>query len=267
MTKQTTRRLRVMFQEIDLSEGSFVVGRSPSCDLALDDPLVSRRHACIRVEAEATTIADLGSRNGTLLNGEPLFDDHPLRNRDRIGIGNHEILFVEERRGAGRCAAPMADAERRHPLGGPDAARADDTITLQMGGAPPGVVTLYIDKAMQARKFDRAARLLEGKLEDYEVKAARGVHDVAMLAEIAPFNARLAAELRDGARLSWVVSAYARARAVMSEATLAQLLEAADGWYNVSRDLEGYLSALEGGGPGARPPEPLLRRMREIARS
>jgi hypothetical protein len=266
VSKQITRRLRVLFQEIDLGDGSFVIGRSPSCDLPLEDPLVSRRHAIIQVMKDAVTISDLGSRNGTLINGEPLFDNYPLHNRDRIGIGNHELLFIEERRGAARPPSGV-EPEARQLHGGIVDARVDDTITLQMGGAPPGMVTSYIDKAMQARRFDRAARLLEGKLEDYEVKAARGVHDIAMLAEIAPLNARLATELRDGSRLAWIVSAYTRARAVMSETAFAQLLEAADGWYNVAHDIEGYLNALESGRPGSEPPEPLLHRMREIARS
>jgi pSer/pThr/pTyr-binding forkhead associated (FHA) protein len=263
---ETTRRLRLVFQEIDLAEGSFVIGRSPSCDLALEDPLISRRHARIQVTKDDAMISDLGSRNGTLVNGEPLFDNHPLHHRDRIGIGNHEILFLEDRK-CGASPLVVAEPEARRPQRGLAGARGDDTISLQMGGASPRMVSSMIDKAMTARRFDHAARLLEGKLEDYTVKASRGVHDIALLAEIAPSNARLAAELRDGSRLAWIFAAYARAGAAMPEAVLTQLLEAARGWYAVARDVEGYLRAIEGSRSSCEPSEALLRRMREIVRS
>ena len=98
MDRSLKRRLRFMFQEIDLAEGSFLIGRSPSCNLTLEDPLVSRQHARITIERDQATISDLGSRNGTLLNGEPLFDDHPLEHNDRIRIGSHEMVYLEERR-------------------------------------------------------------------------------------------------------------------------------------------------------------------------
>jgi hypothetical protein len=87
-----------MFQEIDLAPGSFVIGRSPSCNLTLEDPLVSRKHVKIEVDDAGATIDDLGSRNGTLVNGEPIFENHRLSHQDRIRIGSHEMLFIEEKR-------------------------------------------------------------------------------------------------------------------------------------------------------------------------
>jgi hypothetical protein len=87
-----------MFQEIDLAEGTFVIGRSPSCNLTLEDPLVSRRHVQIEIDEDGATLGDLGSRNGTLVNGEPVFENHRLTHQDRIRIGSHEMLFIEEKR-------------------------------------------------------------------------------------------------------------------------------------------------------------------------
>ena len=264
--ENATRRLKLMFREIELAEGSFLIGRAPSCDLALEDPLVSRHHARIQIDRDDAAISDLGSRNGTLLNGEPLFDSHPLCHRDRIGIGSHEIVFLE-----GRPGSPVAlgarEPEARRPVRGGGDAHGDDTISLQMGGASPGMVTAMIGKAMRAGRFDHAARLLEGKLEDYAVKAKRGVHDIALLAEIAPLNARLASELKDGARIAWIFAAFGRARTLMPEIAFAQLLEAAGGWYDVARDIEGYLRAIEGSRSSCEPAEPLLQRMRELVRS
>jgi hypothetical protein len=303
------RRLRFMFQEIDLTEGSFLIGRSPSCNLTLEDPLVSRHHARIVVAEESVTISDLGSRNGTLVNGEPLFDDHRLEHNDRIRAGSHEMVFLEERKHASRplrvtsalvaCPACRAAVPAGTPLcphcGGrlptdtkscprcrvlADAADTfcgrcgapfegcEDTITLHMGGGSSGwtsgMVSAVIEKALRSRRFDHAARLLAGKIEDYELKAARGVHDVALLAEIVPVNARLGAELKDADRLRWVVDAYAAAGEPATEAVLELLLECARGWYNMTDDLARYLRALEtsGGREGS-----AMDRLRELVRS
>ncbi|HSQ63044.1 MAG TPA: FHA domain-containing protein, partial [Polyangiaceae bacterium] len=62
-------RLRYMNHDLELNEGEFVVGRNASCQLSLDDPLVSRRHAVFNVRADTVTVEDLGSRNGVSLNG------------------------------------------------------------------------------------------------------------------------------------------------------------------------------------------------------
>lgn len=91
-------RLRFLFQEFDLSPGEFSVGRSPSCNLTLEDPLVSRCHARITVLSDHAVLDDLGSRNGTLVNGEPVFENHRLNHSDRIRIGSHDLVFIEERR-------------------------------------------------------------------------------------------------------------------------------------------------------------------------
>ena len=58
-------RLKFLLQEIDLFEGVFLIGRSPSCNLTLKDPLVSRRHARITIFENHALLDDLGSRNGT----------------------------------------------------------------------------------------------------------------------------------------------------------------------------------------------------------
>ena len=57
-------RLRYLQHDLELNEGEFVVGRNASCQLSLDDPLVSRRHALFGVLPDQVTIEDLGSRNG-----------------------------------------------------------------------------------------------------------------------------------------------------------------------------------------------------------
>ena len=63
-------RLRYLQNELELREGEFAIGRSVECQLSLDDPLVSRRHAVLKLERGDVVVQDLGSRNGVLVNGQ-----------------------------------------------------------------------------------------------------------------------------------------------------------------------------------------------------
>jgi len=66
--------LRYKQHDIELSEGKFVIGRAASCQLSLDDPLVSRHHAQLTVDGDAITVEDLGSRNKYLARRDNMGD-------------------------------------------------------------------------------------------------------------------------------------------------------------------------------------------------
>jgi pSer/pThr/pTyr-binding forkhead associated (FHA) protein len=82
----------------------FVLGRIAECDLVIDDGKASRRHARILVEAGVVEIEDLGSSNGTLLNGKPV-TRRVLRSGDEVQIGKTVITFRE---GVMPGSAPVA---------------------------------------------------------------------------------------------------------------------------------------------------------------
>lgn len=67
------------------------IGRDPECAVRLDDDACSRRHALIFETEGRLAIQDLGSANGTLLNGEPLTAPRYLSARDDIVIGSHTL--------------------------------------------------------------------------------------------------------------------------------------------------------------------------------
>ncbi|MBD3366652.1 MAG: SpoIIE family protein phosphatase [Candidatus Eisenbacteria bacterium] len=64
--------------ELPLREGDQVVGRGSDVDLRIDHPNVSRRHASVTVDGNVVTVTDLGSRNGTRVNGERITGPHDL---------------------------------------------------------------------------------------------------------------------------------------------------------------------------------------------
>ncbi|MFN8034728.1 MAG: DUF3662 and FHA domain-containing protein [Acidimicrobiia bacterium] len=79
-------------QRVALSDHPVIIGRLAECDVTLDDPRVSRRHAEIRPLEGGYCVVDLGSLNGTTVNGVGI-RDHVLADSDVINIGTHTIRF------------------------------------------------------------------------------------------------------------------------------------------------------------------------------
>ncbi len=78
--------------DVNLNEIS--IGRAPSCDIVLaDDQMVSRRHAIVRRQGSNIVIIDIGSSNGTQVNGVDITESTSLNDGDKITIGDQEILF------------------------------------------------------------------------------------------------------------------------------------------------------------------------------
>jgi hypothetical protein len=76
----------------DLSQGA-LLGRGDQADIRLEDTFASSSHARLVPQGEVMVIEDLGSTNGTYLNGEPLRGPQPLHVGDSIRIGDSEFTF------------------------------------------------------------------------------------------------------------------------------------------------------------------------------
>ena len=68
-----------------------VLGRSLECDLAVVSPHVSRQHARLSLEDDQLYVTDLGSSNGTVVNGRAIKEKQALRNEDELRF--HDIIF------------------------------------------------------------------------------------------------------------------------------------------------------------------------------
>jgi pSer/pThr/pTyr-binding forkhead associated (FHA) protein len=80
-------------REIAISKDEFLIGRGSDCDLRLHDAAISRHHCLLRVRGDEATISDLGSSNGTFLNGQRVRSQAVIRNGDRLQLGDHVYLL------------------------------------------------------------------------------------------------------------------------------------------------------------------------------
>jgi hypothetical protein len=98
-------------EEIFLSQDVTTLGRAPSCQVVLDSDFASRRHAQLIRRDQVYWLKDLGSKNGTLLNNEPVAGEIQLNDGAEIRIGETAFIFVDlevTRTYPGVATAPVA---------------------------------------------------------------------------------------------------------------------------------------------------------------
>jgi two-component system, NtrC family, response regulator HydG len=104
--------------------GRLLIGRSPACELLLNDARVSRRHAAIEIVDGKVRVSDLGSTNGTLVDHVAIVEAE-LRAGERITIGSTRILVeavesdrpaLAERSSFGRVLGASREMRRLYPL-------------------------------------------------------------------------------------------------------------------------------------------------------
>jgi hypothetical protein len=79
-------------EKVSLTRAPVTIGRLSNNDVVLSDSNVSRRHAELRKEGAAWFVRDLGSTNGTVVNGKPI-SDQELKEGDRLSFGTSELVF------------------------------------------------------------------------------------------------------------------------------------------------------------------------------
>jgi len=91
-----------VLREIQLGEQELGIGRDPDNAIQLENPAVSRYHAEIYLQGYAWYVEDKRSTNGTYVNGAFLTWKSALNHNDRITVGKHTLVFVEEPKDSGR---------------------------------------------------------------------------------------------------------------------------------------------------------------------
>jgi pSer/pThr/pTyr-binding forkhead associated (FHA) protein len=236
--------LRYLSHDLELPIGDFIIGRSDECQLSLDDPLVSRRHAVLRVRADGVSLEDLGSRNGVMLNGTKIHGEHDLDPGDRVGIGSQEMTlqFTDERqeskgmdeqhRRAMQTLGAMSLKDIRETVetnaGQPDAS-SSTSKTFQSFRLLAGVA----DKALAMGRAEEAERILQTLLVDIQGRARDGRLSEQQVAEnAARYAARLAGATGKGSWVDFVFQLYAYTRRPLPAPVIDEL-------FNVVRKVKG----------------------------
>jgi len=100
----------LVLKEIPLAKERTTIGRKPHNDIQIDNLAVSGEHAVIVTILNDSFLEDLGSTNGTVVNGNPV-KKHFLQNNDVIELGKYKLKFVGEASGAG-AGGDKADFEK-----------------------------------------------------------------------------------------------------------------------------------------------------------
>jgi pSer/pThr/pTyr-binding forkhead associated (FHA) protein len=115
----------MVIREYPLTKERTTLGRKPHNDIVIDNLAISGEHAMIMTILNDSFLEDLGSTNGTLVNGQPI-KKHFLQNSDVVELGKYKLKYVTE---ASAAQASPADFEKtmvlRAPAGGPAAKPAE----------------------------------------------------------------------------------------------------------------------------------------------
>jgi predicted component of type VI protein secretion system len=114
-----------------------IVGRTARCTVRVVHPLVSREHCRIEPRADGLFVVDLGSVNGTWVNGVRVADRMQIRAGDRLGLGRDGAVLVVE-----RAIVGGVDVSRR--------AREEDMKTMVAGDARAAGVVARVEVAAEA---------------------------------------------------------------------------------------------------------------------
>ncbi|MEP7124371.1 MAG: FHA domain-containing protein [Byssovorax sp.] len=247
-------RLRYLAHDLEVPMGQFLIGRTPECQLSLDDPLVSRRHAILEITPDGVFVQDLGSRNGVFVNGERAEVRTRLAEGDAIKIGTQDLVLS----GIGDVPSVPKPSVRRFDM---TSTMQDVRVTdLQADDEPPptsvvprrpttdpgrrvhglSLIGGVADKALALGRADEAERLLQRALQQTMSKAREGNLPPEHSEKAAFYALRLAGGTTRGVWIDYVFELYTILRAPLPARIVDEL-------YAVARKVKhGDLSVLRG---------------------
>lgn len=244
---------------MEMPLGEFTVGRSSSCNLALADGLVSRKHAVLHVGPEAVVVEDFGSRNGVAVNGARINGPRRLAHMDRVYIGSQELVLIDAakmrdgtketaaylvcdscgavngpaKRRCGECGKRIASPHARtatHNMGVDSSSHAwgaEDTRTQRALDVIAGIAS----KAIAMGRFEEAERMLlphldailERALSNRPLTDSEKDDPDALLGGATRYALQLAQGLRNPRWIDWVFRVHTACGRLMDAETIEAL--------------------------------------------
>jgi len=128
----------LVLKEIPLTKERTTLGRKPHNDIQIDNLAVSGEHAVIVTILNDSFLEDLGSTNGTVVNGNPV-KKHFLQNNDVIELGKYKLKFIGEAAPAAGAGGDKADFEKTMVLRPSTMKAAAQAAAAAGGGAQAAV--------------------------------------------------------------------------------------------------------------------------------
>src|SRR5512134_3661292 len=189
----------MVLREYPLSKERTTIGRKSHNDIVIDNLAVSGEHAMIMTILNDSFLEDLGSTNGTLVNGQPI-KKHFLQNNDVVELGKYKLKYVSE-----AVAQPAgADFEKTMVLRGPPGAAAKGEAAQPATATGPGpevsqnMAKNFGDTVVNPEMMQSQTR--SGTLRDAARQAVSSAADASPAAEPAQAAPAVAAAAAPAAR-------------------------------------------------------------------
>lgn len=124
--------------EFPLKAEQNLIGRSSRCDVRIKHPGISSEHAVIRQLPGSAILEDLGSTNGTRVNGKRV-EVHTLRHGDQIGVGRESLMYFAELDEASRFVQPESAEPFAQPAPGGERVNTEATAAQPPAVPPPAI--------------------------------------------------------------------------------------------------------------------------------
>ncbi len=148
----------LVLKEIPLTKERTTIGRKPHNDIQIDNLAVSGEHAVIVTILNDSFLEDLGSTNGTVVNGNPI-KKHFLQNNDVVELGKYKLKFVGE--AAPAAAGEKADFEKTMVLRPSTMKAAAEQARAMAGGGAQAAVAARAAAVQQAAASAAATSLAD----------------------------------------------------------------------------------------------------------
>jgi len=178
----------LVLKEIPLTKERTTIGRKPHNDIQIDNLAVSGEHAVIVTILNDSFLEDLGSTNGTVVNGNPI-KKHFLQNNDVVELGKYKLKFIGE--AAPAVAGEKADFEKTMVLRPSQVKAAAEQIKASGGGAQAAVAQRQA--AVQQAAVSAAATGVADKDAAKSVPAAPAAKPTDTAPAIKPADATMPA--------------------------------------------------------------------------
>jgi predicted component of type VI protein secretion system len=254
-------KLRQQNTELPIGIKGVVIGRSSSCEIALDDPDVSRRHARLTAGEGGVRLEDLGSVNGVYVRGMRLSAPRTLRDGDTFSVGRHEFTVVWR---ATPSDARSLTGRRRNVQTAPvDQDVEDDSYSTTRTDALE-LMAAVAEKAFAMGNAAQAEEFLSGQLHELlrENRVRSGPVDTAFR-----YGAKLARATKKAEWVEYVFKLGRAARSPPPRETVVDLLALAkDGMppFDLSL-LREYRAALQVAGTRDQAALDALRELERVA--